>query len=183
MRRMGAILRRAFAGAAVLAVAAGPLDAEPVKPLDLADCADVRHVLENGLPFGPGFRLLDFDLPKNKAGIEGQVCRLFTLGSGAHMETPEIRSLDDMKKLMKEALIATGWVENETTARFVEKSSSGRTLFALARKNALCVATVSVGMVEGVLPSDDAQKDGKVMLGALKPYQREWWISVDCFQL
>jgi hypothetical protein len=182
MRRMGAILRRALAGAAVLAVAAGRIEAEPVKALDVPDCADVRHVLENGLPFGPGLRMLEFDLPKNQAGVEGKVCRLFTLGTGAHMETPDIRSLDDMRRLMKEALLAAGWAENETTARFVEKSSHGRTLFALARKNALCIAAVSVGMVEGVLPSDDAVKDGKVMLSALKPYQREWWISVDCFQ-
>jgi len=183
---MGATIRLALGCAAVLAVAgvaAGPLKAEPVKPLDAPDCADVRYVLESGLPFGPGFRMLDFELPKNAASVEGSVCRLLTMGTGAHMETADIRSLDDMRALIKGALTAAGWIENETTARFTEQSTDGRALFALFRKNALCVTTLVVGMVEGAAPAAEAMKDGKVRLGQLKPHQREWWITVDCFKL
>ena len=169
--------------AAVLAVAAGRAAAEPVKPLDVADCADVRHVLEEGLPFVPGFRMLEFDLPKNVAGVEGKVCRLLTVGTGVHMETPEIRSLDDMRSLIMGALTAAGWVENDASKRFTEKTTSGRTLFALARKDALCVISVVVGMVEGVKPDAQAIRDGKVRLSALTPLQREWWLALDCFRL
>jgi len=183
MRRMGVRSRGVLAVAAVLVVAAGAAAAEPVKPLDLADCADVRHVLEEGLPFIPGFRMLEFDLPRNAAGVEGKVCRLLTVGTGAHMETPEIRSLDDMRRLIVGALTAAGWAENDATKRFDEKTTGGRTLFALARKDALCVISVVVGMVEGAQPDATAMKDEKVLLSALKPYQREWWLALDCFKL
>ena len=36
-------------------------------------------------------------------------------------------------------------------------------------------------MVDGAELGPEARKDGKVRLSALKPYQREWWISIDCF--
>jgi len=182
MRRMGAAFRGVLAAAA-LALVAGRAAAEPVKPLDVADCADVRHVLEDGLPFIPGFRMLEFDLPKNAAGVDGKVCRLLTVGTGAHMETPEVRSLDDMRGLMMGALMAAGWVENDATKRFTEKTASGRTLFALARKDALCVGSIVVGVVEGAKPDAQAMQDGKVRLSALTPLQREWWLALDCFRL
>ena len=38
-------------------------------------------------------------------------------------------------------------------------------------------------MVDGAEPGPEAKKDGKVRLSALKPYQREWWISIDCFDV
>jgi hypothetical protein len=183
MRRMGAALRGALAAVVGLALAAGRAAAEPVKPLDLADCADVRHVIEEGLPFVPGFRMLEFDLPKNAAGVEGKVCRLLTVGTGAHMETPEIRSLDDMRALMMGALTAAGWVENDATRRFAEKTTTGRTLFALARKDALCVGSIVVGVMEGANPDGAAVQDGKVRLSALTPLQREWWLALDCFKI
>jgi len=111
------------------------------------------------------------------------VCRLLTVGTGVHMETPEIRSLDDMRSLIMGALTAAGWVENDASKRFTEKTTSGRTLFALARKDALCVISVVVGMVEGVKPDAQAMRDGKVRLSALTPLQREWWLALDCFRL
>ena len=36
-------------------------------------------------------------------------------------------------------------------------------------------------MVDGAESGPEAKKDGKVRLSALKPYQREWWKSIDCF--
>jgi len=183
MRPMGAAFITALTVATAVVVVAGQAAAGPVKPLDLADCADVRHVLEEGLPFVPGFRMVEFDLPKNAAGVDGKVCRLLTAGTGVHMETPEVGSLDDMGGLVKGALTQAGWSENDITRKFAEKTASGRMLFALARKQALCVISVVVGMVEGVEPDAAAKKDDKVMLSALKPYQREWWLALDCFKL
>lgn len=183
---MGAHLRWALVLAAAalgIAAAAGQAAAGPVKPLDVADCADVRHVIEEGLPFVPGFRMVEFDLPKNAAGVEGEVCRLVTVGTGVHMETPEVGSLDDMAALIKGALTRAGWAENDASKRFAEKSTHGRALFALARKESLCVISVVVDMVEGATPDAAAMKDGKVRLGALMPYQREWWLALDCFKL
>lgn len=162
---------------------AGRLAAEPVKPLADAECDDVRRGIEWSVPFGPGFRRLEFEFPKNDLGIEGKVCRLLTLGTGIHMESSQIRSLKDMRDHISGALSVLGWGETGQTARFTEKSTHGRAVFALHKSGNICVSTIVIGVVEGVEPDAAAIKDGKVLLGALKPYQREWWISVDCFQV
>ena len=51
----------------------------------------------------------------------------------------------------------------------------------LFKDKTFCVTTIVVGLVEGATPAPGAVKDGKVMLAKLKPHQREWWISIDCF--
>ena len=160
-----------------------PLAAEPVKPLADAECDDVRRGIEWSVPFGPGFRRLEFEFPKNDLGIEGKVCRLLTLGTGIHMESSRIRSLKDMRDHISGALRVLGWRETGQTARFTEKSTHGRAVFALSKAGNICVSTIVIGVVEGIEPDADAIRDGKIHLGALKPYQREWWISVDCFQI
>ncbi len=178
--------RLAVLAAALMILAAsmaGRLAAEPVKPLADAECDDVRRGIEWSVPFGPGFRRLEFEFPKNDLGIEGKVCRLLTLGTGIHMESSKIRSLKDMRDHISGALRVLGWGETEQTARFTEKSTHGRAVFALYKPGNICVSTIVIGVVEGIEPDAAAIKDGKVLLGALKPYQREWWISVDCFQV
>lgn len=178
--------RLAILAAALMILAAsmaGRLAAEPVKPLADAECDDVRRGIEWSVPFGPGFRRLEFEFPKNDLGIEGRVCRLLTLGTGIHMEGSKIRSLKDMRDHIGGALRVLGWGETGQTARFTEKSTHGRAVFALSKSGNICVSTIVIGVVEGIEPDADALKDGKVLLGALKPYQREWWISVDCFQV
>ncbi|MCH8237502.1 MAG: hypothetical protein IIC06_04940 [Proteobacteria bacterium] len=160
-----------------------PLAAEPVKPLADAECDDVRRGIEWSVPFGPGFRRLEFEFPKNDLGIGGKVCRLLTLGTGIHMESSKIRSLKDMRDHISGALRVLGWRETGQTARFTEKSTHGRAVFALSKAGNICVSTIVIGVVEGIEPDADAIRDGKIHLGALKPYQREWWISVDCFQV
>ena len=174
-----------FIGALMIfsAAMAEPLAAEPVMPLADAECDDVRRGIEWSVPFGPGFRRLEFEFPKNDLGIEGKVCRLLTLGTGIHMEGSKIRSLKDMRDHISGALRVLGWGETGQTARFTEQSTHGRAVFALHKSGNICVSTIVIGVVEGVTPAADALKDGKVLLGALKPYQREWWISVDCFQV
>lgn len=174
-----------FLGALMILSAsmAEPLAAEPVKPLADAECDEVRRGIEWSVPFGPGFRRLEFEFPKNDLGIEGKVCRLLTLGTGIHMESSKIRSLKDMRDHIAGALRVLGWRDTRQTARFTEKSTHGRTVFALHKPGSICVSTIVIGVVEGVTPAADAIKDGKILLGALKPYQREWWISVDCFQV
>ena len=131
--------------------------------------------------FGPGFRRMEVEFPNNDKGIEGQVCRLLTLGTGVHMEGPKIRSLKAMGQLVRDALGARGWAETVETAKFTETSSPGRQVFALSRGGAICVTTVVIDVVQGIIPAPAAIKDGKVRLGALKPHQREWWVSIDCF--
>ena len=169
------------AGAVAAVLLAGTAMAEPAKPLPPEDCKKVRQALESRLPFGPGFRRLEVEFPKNDKDIEGHVCRLLTMGTGAHMEGFGIASLADMGKKVKAALNAGGWTENAETARFAEKSSHGRAVFAVFRNDAICVTTIVVGMVEGAIPLASAVKDGKVLLSKVKPHQREWWISIDCF--
>ena len=172
-------------GLALAAVLSGlvavPAWAEPVEPLKPEDCAQVRRGLEDGLPFGPGFRRMEVKFPNNDKGIEGHVCRLLTLGTGVHMEGPKIRSLKAMGELVRDALSARGWLETPETAKFAETSSPGRQVFALGRGGALCVTTVVIDVVRGITPAPAAMKDGKVRLGALMPHQREWWVSIDCF--
>lgn len=73
--------------------------------------------------------------------------------------------------------------ETAETALFSEKSKHGRETFALYKDNALCVTTIVVGLVNGATPAAAAIKDGKVMLSKVMPYQREWWVSVDCFTM
>lgn len=183
------LARIALAGLAALFL--GPLSimagaaaaTEMVKPLPGEDCKRVRLALENDLPFGPGFRRLEVAFPKNARGIEGHVCRLLTMGTGAHMEGYGIASLKDMRSKVRHALTTAGLEETPETARFSEESRHGREVFALYRDNAMCVTTIVVGMVDGATPAASAIKDGKLMLSRLKPHQREWWISVDCFTL
>lgn len=155
--------------------------AETVEPLPAKDCKRVRLALENGLPFGPGFRRLEVEFPKNQGAIEGRVCRLLTMGTGAHMEGYGIASLNDMAAKVRGALTAAGLAETAETARFSEKSRPGREVFALYKDNAICVTSIVVGLVDGATPAGDAIEDGKVLLAKIKPHQREWWISVDCF--
>ncbi len=162
---------------------AGAVTAEMVKPLPGKDCKRARLALENGLPFGPGFRRLEVEFPKNKRGIEGHVCRLLTMGTGVHMEGYGINSLKDMRTKVMAALVAAGLEETSETARFSEKSKTGREVFALYKDNALCVTTIVVGLVNGATPAAEAVKDGKVMLSKVKPHQREWWVSIDCFTM
>ncbi|MDA0306526.1 MAG: hypothetical protein O3B76_09630, partial [Proteobacteria bacterium] len=157
--------------------------AEPVKPLGDEDCARVRRALEAGLPFGPGFRRMQVDFPENNADIKGQVCRLLTLGTGVHFEGPKVPTLAAMTKLVMGALRDRGWTVTNQTLLFTENSSPGRHVAALYRNNAICVSTVVIDIVKGITPAPETMKDGKVMLGALKPHQREWWISVDCFSV
>ncbi len=182
---MIANLRRIVTGfgasAAVAVLMAATAAAEQAKPLAPEDCKRVRLALEQRLPFGPGFRRLEVEFPKNDNNIEGQVCRLLTMGTGAHMEGFGIGSLTDMRKKVMAALNAGGWTENAETGRFSEKSTHGREVFALSGNDAICVTTIVVGMVDGAIPAASAVKDGKVMLSKIKPYQREWWISIDCF--
>lgn len=182
---MIANLRRIVTGfgawAVIVVLMAATAGAEPAKPLAPEDCKRVRLALEQRLPFGPGFRRFEVEFPKNDNNIEGHVCRLLTMGTGAHMEGFGIGSLSDMRTKVMAALNAGGWTENAETGRFSEKSTHGREVFALFRNNALCVTTIVVGMVDGAIPAASAVKDGKVMLSKIKPHQREWWISIDCF--
>jgi len=173
-----AVLAAVFA-----AVLAAPAQAEPVKPLGDEDCVKVRRALEAGLPFGPGFRRMQVDFPKNNADIKGQVCRLLTLGTGVHFEGPKVPTLAAMTKLVMGSLRDRGWTITNQTLLFSEKSSPGRQVAALYRNNAICVSTVVIDMVKGITPAPETMKEGKVMLGALKPHEREWWISVDCFSV
>ncbi|MBT3305489.1 MAG: hypothetical protein HN377_03305 [Alphaproteobacteria bacterium] len=157
--------------------------AEMSKPLPAKDCQRLRLALEGNLPFGPGFRRLSVKFPKNSQDIEGHVCRLLTMGTGAHMEGFGIASLKDMRGKVYGALTAAGLAATPDMARFNETSKHGREVFALYKDNAMCVTTIVVGVVPGVTPGAGAMKDGKVRLSKLKPHQREWWISIDCFTL
>lgn len=178
-----AFLLAAFVSFSAQAQGESEGEAEPVRPLRAEDCDKVRQALEGGLPFGPGFRRIVVDIPKNKAGIKGQVCRLLTLGTGIHMEGPKVPTLAAMIKLVQSSLFSRGWTVTDQTLLFSESSAPGRQVAALYRNNSICVTTVVIDMVKGITLSPNAVKDGKVRLSALKPHQREWWISVDCFSV
>jgi hypothetical protein len=120
------------AGAVIAVLTAATAATEPAKPLAPEDCQRVRLALEQRLPFGPGFRPLEVEFPKNDNNIEGHVCRLLTMGTGAHMEGFSIESLTDMRTKVMAALNAGGWTENAETGRFAEKSTHGREVFALS---------------------------------------------------
>ncbi len=166
---------------AALLLGASAASAQMARPLPPKDCEKVRKALENKLPFGPGFRRLTVKFPKNSNRVMGNVCRLLTMGTGAHMEGFGIRSLSDMRVKVRDALGADGWEETAETKRFNQKSTHGREVFGLFKDKSFCVSTIVVGMVEGAIPAPGAVKNGKVLLSKLKPHQREWWISIDCF--
>lgn len=165
------------------ALRALPARAQLVKPLPGAECNEVRNALEDGLPVGPGFRRMELEFPPNEFGIKGRICRLLTVGSGAHFEGPEIRTLVDMHAHIKAALTLAGWIETKETRKFAERSVAGRDVFALYKSNAICVSTILIGMTPGYQPGTDVKDNGNIYLGALYPYEREWWVAVDCFHL
>lgn len=160
-----------------------PANVQLVKPLPGSECNEVRTALEDGLPVGPGFRRMELEFPPNEFGIKGRICRLLTVVSGVYFEGPEIRTLVDMHAHLKAALTIAGRVETKETARFAERSVSGRDVFALFKNNAICVSTILIGMTPGYKPGTDVKEGSNVYLGALLPYEREWWIAVDCFHL
>ncbi|MBO6521215.1 MAG: hypothetical protein JJ900_09860 [Rhodospirillales bacterium] len=175
-----AITRAALLG--VLALwAAGHAQAETVVALPGAECKEVRATLELYVPIAPAFRQLQMPFPENAEKIEGTLCRLVAVGTGVHVENERVRTLKDMQRYVKGALLEAGWQETEQTERFKGRSKHGRDVFALTRNNAICVTTIQVGMVPGIDAPRAAMEDGTVYLGSLKPHQREWWIAVDCF--
>ena len=163
----------ALCTALALVLGGSNASAQMARPLPPKDCEKVRQALENKLPFGPGFRRLTVKFPKNNYRVMGNVCRLLTLGTGAHMEGFGIRSLNDKRIKVRDALNADGWAETPETMRFNQKSSDGREVFGLFKDKTFCVTTIVVGVVEGATPAPGAVKDGKVMLAKLKPHQRE----------
>ncbi len=168
---------------AVLTVGASAAATQEVMPLAVPDCDVVRQTLEDALPIGPGFRRREFEFPANDTGIKGRICRLVTVASGAQFEGPKIRTMIDMHAHIQAALNVTGWQETEETRRFTERTVAGRDVFAVAKDNAICVSTVLIGLSPGYDPGDEVRISGAVYLGALLPFEREWWITVDCFTL
>ncbi|MEK9755157.1 MAG: hypothetical protein VW338_18345 [Rhodospirillaceae bacterium] len=116
-------------------------------------------------------------------GLKGRICRLLTVGSGAHFEGPQIRTLVNMHAHIKAALTLAGWRETKETRTFTERSVAGRDVFALYKDNAIYVSTTLIGMTPGYAPGTEVKKNDKIYRGALNPYEREWWIAVDCFHL
>ncbi len=157
--------------------------AQEVRALPASECGEVRQALEQGVPIGPGFRRMEFDFPPNEYGIKGSICRLVTVGSGAYIENEKIRALADLHAYIKAALQQAGWVETEETARFTDRSASGKDVFALYKNNAICVTTILINTVPGFKPETDVRDGERIYLGALFPYERDWWIAVDCFHL
>ena len=49
------------------------------------------------------------------------------------------------------------------------------------KDQAVCVTTIVIDVVKGIAPMIEAYKDGKILLSKLRPHQREWWVSIDCF--
>jgi len=155
--------------------------AETVVALPGSECSAVRQALETYVPIAPGFRQLDMPFPENAEKIQGTLCRLVAVGTGVHIENEQIRTLQDMERYVRGALVETGWRETEQTKRFAGRSKHGRYVFALTRNNAICVTTIQVNMVPGIEPSRSALDNGTIYLGSLKPHEREWWVAVDCF--
>ena len=151
--------------------------------LPSSECNQVRQALEDGVPIGPGFRKMEFEFPPNAMGITGRLCRLMTMGSGAHIEGQNIRALADMHAFVRGTLEQHGWRETQDTKPFRDRSRSGRDVFALFKNNAICVSTIEIGMVPGYVPGTSAKENKRIHLGALYPYERDWWLTVDCFHL
>lgn len=156
---------------------------QTVSALPQAECSEVRKGLEDGVPIMPGFRQFEYEFAPNVHGIKGRLCRLHAIGSGAHMESARIRSLADMHAFIKASLEHIGWRETEETARFTDRSQPGKDVFALFKNNAICVTTILISPAPGYVPSPETKADDQVYLGALFPYEREWWVAVDCFHL
>jgi hypothetical protein len=168
--------------AALFVGAAGAMAAEMVKPLPGKDCKRARVALENGLLFGPGFRRLGVEFQKK---TRHRRPRLPAVDHGHRRPYGRLRHpLTQGHALQGHAgLEGAGMEKTAETALFSEKSKHGRETFALYKDNALCVTTIVVGLVNGATPAAAAIKDGKVMLSKVMPYQREWWVSVDCFTM
>lgn len=158
-----------------------PVRADTVVALPGAECREVRQALETYVPIAPGFRQLEMPFPDNNEQIKGTLCRLVAVGTGVHMENEQVRTLEDLQRYLRGAMEETGWHETPQTQRFAGESKHGRHVFALTRNNAICVSTIQVTMVPGADPPRAAFEDGTVFLGSLRPYEREWWVAVDCF--
>ena len=161
--------------------AAASAAGETVIALPVPECRKVRQALETYVPIAPGFRQIEMPFPKNQEDISGNLCRLVAVDTGVHVENERIRTLQDMQRYLRSALEETGWEETPQTKRFAGKAEHGRHIFALTRNNAICVATIQVTLVPGAEPPKAAVDDGTIYLGSLRPFEREWWIGVDCF--
>ncbi len=159
----------------------GGVAAETVVALPSSECREVRATLEQHVPIAPGFRQIQIDFPENRDKIVGTLCRLVAVGTGIHIENERIRTLTDMQEYLRKALRDIGWVETEQTKRFAGSSKHGRAVFAVTKNNAICVATTQVDMIPGAEPPKAAFDNGTVFLGSLRPFERDWWIAVDCF--
>ena len=181
---LAAVSRRALAAFGLLGLIVfntAPASAETVIALPGAECREVRQALETYVPTAPGFRQLEMPFPENQEQINGSLCRLVAVGTGVHIENEQVRTLTDLQAYMKSALQETGWRETEQTARFAGRSKHGRHVFAVTRNNAICVTTIPVDMVPGATPPKAATEGDTIFLGSLRPFEREWWIAVDCF--
>lgn len=167
---------------AVVLAATGAARAETVTPISPAACTAIRSTLEKNVPIGPGFRIDEMKFPSNDLGITGRLCRLLAVGTGVHIEGERIRTINDVAKYIDHALKSAGFYETNETQRFASKGQHGRKVFALYRDGAICVSTIQVGMVEGAKPPPGAVENGTIYLGELRPFEREWWIAVDCFR-
>lgn len=155
--------------------------ADTVVALPTSECREVRATLEKYVPIAPGFRQLEMKFPKNPEGIRGSLCRLVAVGTGIHVENEQVRTLQDLQAHIRAALKEDDWLETEQTQRFTGKSGHGRHVFAVTRNNAICVTTIQVSMIPGIDAPRAAFDNGTIFLGSLEPYQREWWVAVDCF--
>lgn len=179
--RPGVPFGLAVLAAIILSLMTAPARAATVVALPPAECREVRSALEQFVPIAPGFRQIEIDFPENRENIKGRLCRLVAVGTGVHFESERIRTLVDMQAFLRHALKEIGWRETEQTKHFAGKSTHGRHVFAVSKNNAICVATTQVDMIPGADPPKAAFDNGTVFLGSLRPFERDWWVAVDCF--
>ncbi|MBI3127843.1 MAG: hypothetical protein HYZ11_09585 [Candidatus Tectomicrobia bacterium] len=153
---------------------------QEVHPLTRSECAAVREMLEEAVPIGPGWRMSESAFPPGVPWVSGRFCRLLAVGTGEHVESEKIRSAEDIAGYIAGALRRADWSE-EHFARKFRAEENGQRAFALEKGRAVCRVTLVSKPVSAVSarPVREARKNGA---GSLSPYERSYWIGVDCFK-
>ena len=161
-----------------------PARAGAVLALAPEQCRAVRTALERALPISAGFRMAEEGFEDRALSLRGTRCRLMMKVTGYSIESsgegPGLRGFGDLRTAIEEALKAKGWRDTPDLLRYMADGPTG-TAFAYGRGGAVCRVSIHVeSLVKGACPADEPID----LYGncGLEPWERGYFIAVDCFR-
>jgi len=161
-----------------------PARAGAVLALAPEQCQAVRAALERALPISAGFRMAEEGFEDRAFSLRGTRCRLMMKVTGYAVERmgegPGLRGFGNLRAAVEDALKARGWRLTQDLLKYMADGPTG-TAFAYGRRGAVCRVSIHVEpLVKGACPKDEPID----LYGncELKPWERGYFIAVDCFR-